>query len=440
MEDHSGHVLIGERKLGATLSWKAGRLSLHIALPGGENLDLPEDGLVRFRAATGYFTLLGLREGASRMLLGVAGSATVSVRHAIQSADFTSEAEIRSTSWMVYIEDLPEILHVNGLRQEIVSAEDGSTLFHWTFSPPKAVTLDCPQTGLTVALGQDFSTKGKTRDQAQMTFGYPLTVTFPEAVGLYDALPVMHRIRQFCSMLMGRVLDIERVVLRLPQAEGRFHAADVFGVHPIKRSPRPARKIVHFESAQALAALLDTWLSRAESLDEAIGLHLQALEQEDLGLPLRFQLFVQALEAAHRRSGAPSGAPIDVATVADVLKEKGVAEDMVDRVKGMLAHAHEPGLRQRLQTYWDALATELSVLRPDYRKKAFVSRLVATRNYYAHGLDLSPDVLQAADLWDAIEFVKAMSHLVLLQAVGAEVSGMGQRMLDESFCRFAIRS
>src|SRR5690606_16522551 len=100
MEDHVGHVLIGERTLGATLSQSDGRLSLRIALGAGERLDLPDDGLVRFRAATGYFTLLGLREGASHMLLGVAGSASVSVHHAIKSADFTSLDDIRSVTWM----------------------------------------------------------------------------------------------------------------------------------------------------------------------------------------------------------------------------------------------------------------------------------------------------------------------------------------------------
>ncbi|MGH7028191.1 HEPN domain-containing protein [Brevundimonas sp.] len=440
MEDHSGHVLIGERKLGATLSQKAGRLSLQVALAAGEALNLPQDGLVQFRAATGYFTLLGLREGASRTLFGVAGSATVSVHHAVQSANFTSVADIRSTTWLLYVEDLPEIHHVNGFRQDFVFGNDGSTLVNWTFSPPKAVTLECPNSGLRISLGQDFSTKGETRDNASMTFGYPLTVSFPEEVGLYDALPTLHRIRQFCSLLMGRVLDIERVVLRLPQEGGRPHDADVLGVHPVRRSRRPERKIVNFDGPEVLSTLLDAWMSRAEALDEAIELHFQGLEQDNLGLPLRFQLFVQAIEAAHRRSGARAGSPIDVDPVAEALKENGIASDVIDRVKGMLAHAHEPGLRQRLKTYWDTLEAELVVLRPDHQKKPFISRLVATRNFYAHRLDLTSDVLQGEDLWDATEFVKAISHLVLLQAIDADISGVGQRMLDEYFVRFAIRN
>ncbi len=112
---------------------------------------------------------------------------------------------------------------------------------------------------------------------------------------------------------------------------------------------------------------------------------------------------------------------------------------MIDRVSGMLAHAHEPGLRQRLRAYWDAFAPELAVLRPDLRRNTFVDRLVVTRNFHAHGLDLSSDVLEREDLWDGTEFIKAMSHLVLLQAIGADVSGVGQRMLDERFVRFAIR-
>jgi hypothetical protein len=439
IEDHVGHVLIGERTLGATLSQSSGRLSLHVALGAGEGLDLPRDCLVQFRAATGYFTLLGLREGTSHMLLGVAGSATLSVHHAIKSANFTSLDDIRSATWMLYVEDLPEIHHVNGFVPDFAFGHGAAAHVSWSYSPPGMVTLDCPTSGLQVALGQDFRTSSDTRDQAVMTFAYPMTVTFAEAVGLYDALPVLHRIRQFCSLMMGRVLDIERVVLRMPQEGGRSHDAEVFGVHPVKRSDRPEHRIARFADPAALAALLDTWLDRADALEEAIDLHFEALEKEDLGLPLRFQQFVQAIEAAHRRSGAPVGDPINVDVVVETLRERGVADGMVDRVRGMLAHAHEPGLRQRLRAYWDALVPELAVLRPDLKRNAFVDRLVTTRNFYAHGLDMSPEVLKHADLWDGVEFLKAVSHLVLLQAIGADVSGVGQRMLDERFVQFAIR-
>lgn len=111
--------------------------------------------------------------------------------------------------------------------------------------------------------------------------------------------------------------------------------------------------------------LLDAWLDRVDTLEDAIDLHFDALEQEDLSLPLRFQLFVQAIEAAHRRSGAPAGEPINVDVVVETLRERSVADGMIDRVRGMLAHAHEPGLRQRLRAYWDAFAPELAVLRPE---------------------------------------------------------------------------
>lgn len=439
MDDHVGHVLIGDRTLGATLSQTNGRLSLRVALGAGESLDLPESGLVRFRADTGYFTLVGLREGGSHMLLGVAGSATVSVHHAIKSGDFTSIDDIRCATWALYVEDVARIHHVNGFQQALVLGNDSALQVNWSYAPPPAVTLNCPTAGLQIALWQESTTSSETRDRAMMTFAYPMTVTFPDATGLYDALPVLHRIRQFCSLLMGRVLDIERVVMRLPQDGGRPHNADVLGVHPVKRSDRPERRIAIFEDPASLATLLDAWLDRADGLEEAIELHFQMLQQEELSWSLRFQQFAQALEAAHRRSGAPVGEPIDVAAVTDTLRERGVADDMIDRVRGMLAHAHEPGLRQRLRSYWDALADELAVLRPGLTRNAFVNRLVATRNYYAHGLDMSSEVLEGADLWDGTEFLKAMSHLVLLQAIGADVTGVGQRMLEERFVRFAIR-
>lgn len=440
MDDHRGHIVIGERQHGATLSETDGKLELHIALAAAEDLELPAHGIVHFRAATGYFTLLGLRQIGSQMLFGVGSSITVSVRHAIKSANFTAREDIGSDTWLLYIEDFPQILHVTGFQNAFSVGTGGVVHVQWSYAAAPALVLNCPRASLTITAAQDFSTSSQTRDSATMTFAYPLKVVFSEPVDLYDALPTLHRIRQFCSLLLGRVLNIDRIVLRLPQEDGRPHDADVLGVRPVRRLKRPERRIVDFDGPDAMALLLDAWLSGADAMEEVIGLHFQGLEQEDLSPTLRFQLFVQAIEAAHRRSGAAVGTSVDIEPIADTLKEKGVAGDVIDRVTGILAHAHEPGLRQRLKSYWEAFEAELAVIRPSYRRKGFVSRLVATRNYYAHRTDLTPDVLQDADLWDATEFVKAISHLVILQMIGAEITGVGQRMLEERFVRFAIQA
>jgi hypothetical protein len=185
---------------------------------------------------------------------------------------------------------------------------------------------------------------------------------------------------------------------------------------------------------------LDRWLTRADGLSDAINLHFQGLEHRDLDPALRFQLFIQAIEAAHRRSAPPAGKPIAVEPILQALRDKGIANDVVDRVGGVLAHAHEPGLRQRLKHYWDLFAPELAVLRPGLTRKDAVGRLAATRNFYAHRTDPTPQVMDGPDLWDGAELAKAISHLVLLREIEVDVSGLGQTMITAGFAEFTVRN
>jgi hypothetical protein len=188
-----------------------------------------------------------------------------------------------------------------------------------------------------------------------------------------------------------------------------------------------------------LAALLDRWLVRADGLADAVNLHFQGLEQRDLEPALRFQLFVQAIEAAHRRTAPPAGSPITTEPILETLRSAGVADDVVDRVGGVLAHAHEPGLRQRLKYYWELFKSEIEVLRPALKQKAVISQLATTRNFYAHRTDKTSQILESADLWDATELVKAISHMALLHEIDAQTSGIGRAMLDNGFAQFAMR-
>jgi hypothetical protein len=86
------------------------------------------------------------------------------------------------------------------------------------------------------------------------------------------------------------------------------------------------------------------------------------------------------------------------------------------------------------------MACEVAVLRPRDRRKSFVGRVAATRNHYAHRTDPDEQVLEGVDLWDATETVKAMSHIALLQAVGADTTGLAQNMLRRRFVQYAIRT
>jgi hypothetical protein len=291
---------------------------------------------------------------------------------------------------------------------------------------------------MTVSLGQHIKTGGNIIDGPTLTLTYPADITFPNEVDVDVALRSMHRIRQLFSLVMGRVLPITRASMTLLQ-EGDPHEVGIHGLLTTDVSEKPADPILTANTAGILAPILDRWLTRYDELEDAIHLHMSGLEQRKLPTELRFQIFVQALEALHRRTAPTVAAPIDSVAILALLRERGIPNDVVDRVAGVLAHAHEPGLRQRLRHYWDQFEAEIAALRPGEIRKSFIGRVAATRNHYAHRTDRDEQVFGGLDLWDATETVKAISHMALLREVGADTAGMGRRMLDRRFAEFAIR-
>lgn len=59
----------------------------------------------------------------------------------------------------------------------------------------------------------------------------------------------------------------------------------------------------------------------------------------------------------------------DLNHVVKILEQEKIAPEIVDKVEGILAHAHEPGLRQRLKYYWDLFSDEITALSPIFSKK-----------------------------------------------------------------------
>lgn len=267
---------------------------------------------------------------------------------------------------------------------------------------------------------------------------YPADIAFREEVGVETALRHMHRIRQPFSLIMGRILPINSATLKL-SGEGNSHEVGILGLLPTDTAEKPADPLLPTITPQILATLLDCWLSRYEELEDPIRLHMSGLEQRRLPRELRFQIFIQALEALHRRTSPTSTAAIDRDPILATLRECGITSDVVDRVSGVLAHAHEPGLRQRLRHYWNEFEPEITTLRPAETKRGFIGRVAATRNHYAHRTDRDDQVLGGLDLWDATETIKSLSHMALLREIGADTVGIGRTMLDRRFAEYALR-
>lgn len=436
---HRGHVEINDSQLGATLTLEPGRVVLEVAsVPDTPHLPDRID-LVRFTSNTGYFTIIELFRRNHNLRLGVGGLSTYTGGLAFESGYFSSPEEIRSRSWSMHVGDIAKIIHVNGVLQWITLPEAGGMITNWTIESPQAVVLDCTDTGISVRLGQHIQIGGNAIDGPTLTLSYPAEVIFSDEVGPEVALTMMHRVRQLFSLVMGRVLPITRASVRF-EIDGESHDMPIHGLLTTETSEKPSERLLVNVDADLLARILDRWLVRYDELNDAIGLHMSGLEQRKLPTELRFQIFIQALEALHRKTASAIALPINSASVLEILRDKGISNDVVDRVGGVLAHAHEPGLRQRLRHYWDLMSAEIAVLRPTISRKSFIGRVAATRNHYAHRTDRDDQVLQGIDLWDATETVKAISHMALLQEVGADTKSMGQVMLDRRFAEYVLRN
>lgn len=435
---HRGHVELGEGQLGATLTLEPGGVLLEVASPAGV-ADPPERvELLRFTSNTGYFTLIHLFRRTHNMRLGVGGLSTYGGGLAFESGYFSTLDEIQSQSWSMTITDIAKVLHVNGVIQQFMLPQDGGFVMHWTIAPPQAVDLVCADANITVRLGQHIRTSGNAIDGPTVSLSYPADLLFPEEVSPETALRMMHRVRQFFSLMMGRVLPITGASVRF-DIDDNAHEMPIHGLRTTESSDKPEQRLLSVIDANALGQMLNRWLARYDELEDAISLHMSGLEQRRLPSELRFQIFVQALEALHRRTAPAATAPIDAAPILATLRSEGVASDVVDRISGVLAHAHEPGLRQRLRYYWELMAGEIAILRPMISRGNFIGRVAATRNHYAHRTDRDAQVLEGIDLWDATETVKAMSHIALFMEMGADVAGIGQAMLDRRFAEFAMR-
>ena len=86
---------------------------------------------------------------------------------------------------------------------------------------------------------------------------------------------------------------------------------------------------------------------------------------------------------------------------------------MRDKLEGLLAYSNEPSLRQRLKALLKEVRERLGEV-PAGFDKAFVERLVETRNYYTHfSARTEKNILQGADMHYAIRRIVLL--LIVLQ-------------------------
>ena len=449
-EEHMGSVIFDGKEFPAALHLTDEKISVNISgllIINEKDLsksDWPksvapsEIELLNFKSSIGsstsLFSLYKLHEENANFDFSGRSDTRFHIGFAFKGANFKNFDEICSDNWKIDIEDIDKI-H-NWPKFEDVFDVDPSGKAKGitsTYYPSKPVIINCPSCDMKLELWRSLSFKKLSRNELLSTYSYPIILHFAKPVDFNFALNKIYSVRKFFSFLFGRILDINSISTEIDNDD--IHATvDVYGFRKILRSKKPSNSIVHLNNISELSPLLDKWLEIEENIKLAVNLHYQGLELKQLNLSLQFQFFIQAIEALHRKTvSSEKRKDIDTDKIYSTLRQADVPKDICHRIKGMLAHINEPGLRTRLKSYWDIFSEELNDTFPAIKKNDIINKLVETRNYYAHRPDKSENILTGYELLRAVNIVKMISHLAILKEIGVDTKGIGKIMKKERF-------
>ena len=445
-EEHMGSVIFDGKAFPAALHLTDEKISVNISgllIINEKNLfksDWPKSvapsdiEVLNFKSSTGLFSLYKLHEENTHFDFSGQSDTRFHVSFAFKGANFTNFDDICSDNWKIDIEDVDKI-HNWPKFEDVVEVEPSGKVkgINSTYWPSKPVLINCPSCDMKLELWRSLSFKKLSRNELLSTYSYPIILHFTKPVDFNFALNKIYSVRKFFSFLFGRILDINSISTEIDNDD--IHATvDVYGFRKILRSKKPSNSIVHLNNISELSPLLDKWLEIEENIKLAVNLHYQGLELRQLNLSLQFQFFIQAIEALHRKTvSSEKRKDINTDKIYSTLRQADVPKDICDRIKGMLAHINEPGLRTRLKSYWDIFCEELNDTFPAIKKNDIINKLVETRNYYAHRPDKSENILTGYELLRAVNIVKMISHLAILKEIGVDTKGIGKIMKKERF-------
>jgi len=234
------------------------------------------------------------------------------------------------------------------------------------------------------------------------------------------------KIRGLASLCAGRHLPARRIMLDGPEVRfskdhSRHAEVSVYAsmLHQESKKARQyERSMIQVSDFPDPAdELLQRWFDGYEDFSSAQYLFLTALADRGMFINTRFSFAVQALEVFHRLSYPTTIiAPKDHATLQDILMS-AIPDDtpavMRDKLRGLLAFSNEPSLGQRLKALLKEVRSRLGEV-PAGFDKAFVKRLVDTRNYYTHfSPNLEGQILAGADMHYGIRRIVLL--LIVLQ-------------------------
>ena len=423
-EEHMGSVIFDGKEFPAALHLTDEKISVNISgllIINEKDLfksDWPksvapsEIELLNFKSSIGsstsLFSLYKLHEENANFDFSGRSDTRFHISFALKGANFKNFDEICSDNWKIDIEDIDKIHNWPKFESPFDHVDSGKLSTNNqenTLAP--SVFINCPSCDMKLELWRSLSFKKLSRNELLSTYSYPIILHFAKPVDFNFALNKIYSVRKFFSFLFGRILDINSISTEIDNDD--IHATvDVYGFRKILRSKKPSNSIVHLNNISELSPLLDKWLEIEENIKLAVNLHCQGLELRQLDQSLQFQLFIQAIEALHRKTG-------------------------YDGVQKSRAKKDKIPLIQRLTDYWDIFSDELKDAFPDIKNDNILKKLVKTRNYFAHRFEETENITTGYELLRAVNIVKMISHLAILKEIGVDTKGIGNIMKKERF-------
>jgi len=167
---------------------------------------------------------------------------------------------------------------------------------------------------------------------------------------------------------------------------------------------------------------LQKWFDDYENLSSAIALLATVVSESSLYSNVRFSLAMQAIEVFHRRTSDDTILPTkDFEILQKSLVEaipSRTKSNMREKMKGLYKYLNEPSLGQRLKAIISDLDSKFGTHPPAF-DKAYIRKLVETRNYYTHfSEELEKTKLDGAGMHWATRRIILLLTMLFLERLG----------------------
>lgn len=353
---------------------------------------------------------------------------TLSARLALTGCHYGPGEELTFTEFAFSTEGIDEWLAVSGIDVQFDWANMRSSV---EVRIPDDIHVELPnETKLKFTFRMTYPSCTRTITEAhiiQKAFVH-LSSSQPRPVEYFTSLAT--KLRNFLRLAIGQPVSIDSAIGYTPEVTWSDGSGNK-NLLPIKIYYRDTanssqkeeviwfRMLFRYPDVEGqIKEMLANWLHGYDVFGPALDIYFAAMSNTSQYLEVEFLQRVQCIETLHRRSFLETEMPKD--------EFAGMMDSLLlvcpsgrrEWLKGRLRYANEPSLRRRLR----AMVEPFGHLFADTRKqKAFVDKVVITRNYLTHyDSGLEDQATKEQDLWGLTAGLEALFQLHLLQFIGLD--------------------